>query len=620
VTLTSVSANGATNGIVINNTTGSFTVTGDGANADSGGVIQNTAGDNIDNTVGDGIALTNTRNVNLNWMRIEDAGDHGIHINNVTNFQLKNSVLNDDHAHTVADDDEQGILINGLFGQSLIQDVAFTAINEDGIEVITSTADDATTDELTLRRVTFSDHQGANGEHGIDYRPTGTSDTRLLIDDSDFNIDGDGSIGALLNATGTSNAEIIVRASTFNGATAFGSGGVEARSSASGTVKYLIENNIFNDNDFFALAVLNDGNSTMDATVRFNTFNNATDFDTDTAIFVRQDENGVARVLLDNNTINSRIQLRVIDIVAQDSNDDNSATGTLDITITNNTFAEPDSLNFASGIILQNGVFGAAGHQNVLQAKIENNTGTVGGGFAGFLGFGEGIGLAERVGTTFELEQGVSASSDPVVVLGANNPGVVSDNTNSAIAFVHDTSDGGQTVAIVANGTVTQPTLPTDPALLLATAGDGTGAPSVLTQAELDAVTEAAIDRLSTAGLTASQVAILEAVEFEIIDLAAGVLGASDFFTVQMDVNAAGHGWFVDTTPQDDEEFGADLVADTTSDAYRRMDLLTVVMHELGHVLGMDHDVDDSLMGDTLESGVRRLAVIDEIFSELGGG
>jgi hypothetical protein len=68
----------------------------------------------------------------------------------------------------------------------------------------------------------------------------------------------------------------------------------------------------------------------------------------------------------------------------------------------------------------------------------------------------------------------------------------------------------------------------------------------------------------------------------------------------------------VDETPGDDLEFGLSLsdlekVALETSPAFGRMDLLTVVMHELGHVIGhddLDPDAGD-LMSATLYSGKR---------------
>src|SRR5439155_10160063 len=67
--------------------------------------------------------------------------------------------------------------------------------------------------------------------------------------------------------------------------------------------------------------------------------------------------------------------------------------------------------------------------------------------------------------------------------------------------------------------------------------------------------------------------------------------------------------------PADDSEFalavtGRELSAGPGSPAFGRMDLLTVVEHELGHVLGLE-DLDaqispHELMTDTLAAGVRR--------------
>jgi hypothetical protein len=81
--------------------------------------------------------------------------------------------------------------------------------------------------------------------------------------------------------------------------------------------------------------------------------------------------------------------------------------------------------------------------------------------------------------------------------------------------------------------------------------------------------------------------------------------------TVDSDRDAAGYGWFADPTPADDGEF-ADLLGAHTlaarkeSPTANRVDLLTTVMHELGHVLGYDDvTVADDLMSVMLPLGTR---------------
>ncbi|SFS22515.1 LEPR-XLL domain-containing protein, partial [Yoonia litorea] len=90
-----------------------------------------------------------------------------------------------------------------------------------------------------------------------------------------------------------------------------------------------------------------------------------------------------------------------------------------------------------------------------------------------------------------------------------------------------------------------------------------------------------------------------------IADLSDGVLGNITGAQIILDVNAAGQGWFLDTTPESDEEFttlcGATLVGDIAG-----VDLLTVIRHEVGHAAGFDHDAGFALMNETLGQGERR--------------
>ena len=70
-----------------------------------------------------------------------------------------------------------------------------------------------------------------------------------------------------------------------------------------------------------------------------------------------------------------------------------------------------------------------------------------------------------------------------------------------------------------------------------------------------------------------------------------------------LDQNAAGYGWFVDTTPALDEEFTPSNQQLRAVDprAVDRIDLLTVAERELGRVAGFD-DLD--ALGDNLMSGM----------------
>jgi VCBS repeat-containing protein len=145
---------------------------------------------------------------------------------------------------------------------------------------------------------------------------------------------------------------------------------------------------------------------------------------------------------------------------------------------------------------------------------------------------------------------------------------------------------------------------------------EGTDAGPVLSSAQLGAIVDEAINRWAeTKVVDEDALNRLESVTFQIVDLSGLTLGQASADTIVIDVDAAGWGWFVDATPGDDLEFGLrlnelELMATATSPAFGRMDLLTVVMHEMGHVLGYQ-DLDsssDTLMGGTLDAGTRRLS------------
>ena len=148
---------------------------------------------------------------------------------------------------------------------------------------------------------------------------------------------------------------------------------------------------------------------------------------------------------------------------------------------------------------------------------------------------------------------------------------------------------------------------------LAAEAGGG----STLTTASLEPIVQEAIRRWDEAlHLNQAQLALLTGINFQIADLSGLTLARTEADTIIVDSDAAGYGWFLDSTPSTDTEFRqhkgkGDLLAGTSSTAFGDMDLLTVVMHEFGHVLGYN-DISSGvhnggIMDSTVDAGERLL-------------
>ncbi|MDF2377692.1 MAG: Ig-like domain-containing protein, partial [Verrucomicrobiales bacterium] len=145
---------------------------------------------------------------------------------------------------------------------------------------------------------------------------------------------------------------------------------------------------------------------------------------------------------------------------------------------------------------------------------------------------------------------------------------------------------------------------------------DGEVSPD-FTEEDLERLASEAVARWEATGLTQEQMEALERIRYSVTDLEGSVIGATEDDLIVLDIDAAGFDWFVDDTEWLDEEFveiDGILKAASGEDmdglALEGIDLLSVIMHEQGHILGLlDQRAygDGGIMDGLFDEGERRI-------------
>jgi hypothetical protein len=240
--------------------------------------------------------------------------------------------------------------------------------------------------------------------------------------------------------------------------------------------------------------------------------------------------------------------------------------------------------------------------------------------FPGFMG-GVRVGTVERVGNDKpDLIAAAGIGGGPhVKIYDGNtilNPSLAPVVGSQLFAF-----DPGFAGGVFVAGTIINDDTAGSPLQLAGTVLPGQTAVA-LAAADLVPIVSAAVARMEQQGLDPAQAAALAQTQFIVRDLGQGLLGLAEGGIVLIDDDAAGLGWYIDPTPFTDEEFQTADLSATAAEALGRVDLLTVVLHELGHILGLDDlpsgTQPGQLMADSLAPSTRRLPdeeTLDQLFA-----
>src|ERR1041384_6540970 len=618
ISLTSVSANGGSNGIILTNTSGSFTVTGDG------GSVNNGSGGTITTPTGDGILINTSSNVSLSYMTITNPGATGIRTapagwvaggtngtNGVNGFTLNRCNISDNAGNVAADDD---LTLANASGTVSITNCVFTAARHQGI-----TIDNYNTNmsSLTLQSSTVTLTPGGDGilmkMRGSSVMTTGTigGATPILADMITCN---SSTCFQISNEDSGNIQSITIQNNTFTGNNA----GTDLDVSNGSSLTATVQNNTFTNQHATVINMVQSTGATAGSTSTVSVKNNTIGIqgtkDSGSAIGsgIRL-ANGAVTISLtiDSNIIREVPNGRGITV----ENSAYAVNGNVKVKITNNTIARPSGTNqnigcgantpcpLASVFVLSDSN-GLGGFDHVCTTISGNSaydpTSFASGGEAAFY-------FARRTSSSNTLQLEGTQANAKTQILATNTV------TNFTSADVIDEGTSGN-VAIVSAGTCGTFPAMAPPEIQIESAVGQTHPDSAasdadttrdvlratqaksderetqkLTPPELVWMVQQAIQRWRQVGISADDIARLEAVTFELADLPGALIAEADGTQIKIDQTAAGFEWYFDQSPIEDSEFevpviGRELQTTEYSPAHGKIDLLTVVMRELGEV------------------------------------
>jgi Ca2+-binding RTX toxin-like protein len=647
IALTSVSTTTGPNGIFLRNTSGSFTIDGDGANTTVGG--NNTGGTISGATGADGasagnaIYLENAGNVTLRRIRVNGTNqNNGIRGLNSSNFTFEFSNITGTNGNS-AGQDEGSIKFDNLTGTAAITSCLIDGGFENNLYVVNASG---TLNRLTISGSTFGFNNTASGNNNIliESQNAGTT-LNFTLKSSLLK----GARADWINATASSSSTmdaviggpLVADGNTFDnlGANAHpnaAAGGNRIVTGSIGNQTIDIRNNTTKGSKGEAIRVRSSGlgavTGLVNARVRNNVIGVAGTANSGSSesfgIFAFGDLGGDMNIAITNNQVfqynNHGISLQF--------GQDTPVAGSYNVTVTGNTVSNPGNINTDfNGINLNNGTVAADNFTTCADiggAGLANSVANSGSGV--IPPNNADIRLRQRQATTVRLPGYGGANNNDAAVVTY----LTGRNTLATAAAANTVATGGGgfvggaactapsvAAAITPDASASLTSSDEPDSILFATNGEYKGGSQVLrlTQSEVSAMVQAAIARWAEAGVSAKNIAKLQSLSFAVADLPDGQLATAVGTEITLDETAAGFGWFFDATPSDDKEFSVPVVnqeLQTTelSDADRRVDLLTVLMRQLGSRMNRGNSAlkgpQSWLMEGTLGTGTRRAPVL----------
>jgi hypothetical protein len=365
-------ASGPVNGILLNNTgaAGGLTIIGTGSNT-SGGLIQKSSGD--------GISLTDTKNVSLSFMDVDNnatGGVVGLRVNSITmaSCRLRGNT------NALA---QSGLELIDLSGASTVTSTLVSGSVENNVTVTNNT----TTGSITMTNCTAQNNSNASGNIGMLFASANTGNLSATVNNAILN--GNRTIALRGDAADSSTLTLNVLGATITPGTAGnpqGNQGVEVASALTSVVNTDIENVNVTGLGNTGINVFAGNSSNVTAIVKNNTVVN-------TFVSAGASNGFGVRVFQSlNATVSARVESNNVSEVSTDYGilaEASGGSGTMKISMINNTSnTRPGALD---AIRIQ------ARDSNTVCARFSGNTVTTA---------GTGFGLAARQANTavFKLE------------------------------------------------------------------------------------------------------------------------------------------------------------------------------------------------------------------------